>query len=75
MWLQEMFKLFSIMYLVYLVLRTCLNEDSQTAQSVGIMFTYSVILQDNLGWCFASFAFTENNMILYKNKRRKVFLY
>jgi len=63
MWLQEMFKIFSIMYLVYLVLRTCLNEDSQTAQSVGIMFTYSVILQDNLGWCFSSFAFTENNMI------------
>ena len=63
MWLQEMFKFFSIMYLVYLVLRTCLNEDAQTAQSVGIMFTYSVILQDNLGWCFACFAFTENNMI------------
>ena len=62
-WLQEMFKIFSILYLVFLVTRTCLNEDSQTAQSVGIMFTYSVILQDNLGWCFASFAFTENNMI------------
>ena len=62
-WLQEMFKIFSILYLVFLVTRTCLNEDSQTAQSVGIMFTYSVILQDNLGWCFACFAFTENNMI------------
>ena len=63
MWLQEMFKLFSIFYLVYLVVRTCLNEENQTSQSVGIMFTYSVILQDNLGWCFACFAFTENNMI------------
>jgi ABC-type multidrug transport system fused ATPase/permease subunit len=63
MWLQEMFKILSIFYLVFLVIRTCLNKDSQTAQSVGIMFTYSVILQDNLGWCFASFAFTENNMI------------
>ena len=62
-WLQEMFKFFSIFYLVYLVSRTCINEDQQTAQSVGIMFTYSVILQDNLGWCFACFAFTENNMI------------
>ena len=62
-WLQEMFKFFSIFYLVFLVSRTCINEDSQTAQSVGIMFTYSVILQDNLGWCFACFAFTENNMI------------
>ena len=63
MWLQEMFKLFSIIYLVYLVVRTCLNEENQTSQSVGIMFTYSVVLQDNLGWCFACFAFTENNMI------------
>ena len=63
MWLQEMFKLLSIFYLVYLVTRTCLNQDIQTAQSVGIMFTYSVILQDNLGWCFACFGFTENNMI------------
>ena len=63
MWLQEMFKLFSIIYLVYLVVRTCLNEENQISQSVGIMFTYSVVLQDNLGWCFACFAFTENNMI------------
>jgi ABC-type multidrug transport system fused ATPase/permease subunit len=63
MFLQEMFKLFSIFYLVYLVTRTCINEENQTSQSVGIMFTYSVILQDNLGWCFACFAFTENNMI------------
>ena len=62
-WLQEMFKFFSIFYLVFLVTRACINEESQTAQSVGIMFTYSVILQDNLGWCFACFAFTENNMI------------
>ena len=63
MWLQEMFKFFSILYLIYLVTRTCINEDNQTSQSVGIMFTYSIILQDNLGWCFASLAFTENNMI------------
>ena len=28
MWLQEMFKLLSIFYLVYLVVRTCMNEDS-----------------------------------------------
>ena len=63
MWLQEMFKLFSIMFLVYLVTMTCMNEDKQTSQSVGIMFTYSVVLQDSLGWCFACFAFTENNMI------------
>ena len=63
MWLQEMFKFFSIVYLIYLITGTCINEDDQTSQSVGIMFTYSIILQDNLGWCFACFAFTENNMI------------
>ena len=70
MWLQEMFKLLSIFYLIYLVVRTCLNEDSQTAQSVGIMFAYSVVLQDNLGWCFACFAFTENNMICMKRYKK-----
>ena len=38
MWLQEMFKFLSIFYLVYLVTRTCFDEDNATAQSVGITF-------------------------------------
>ena len=70
MWLQEMFKILSIIYLTYLVLKTCINQKNSTAQSVGIMFTYSVVLQDNLGWCFANFAYTENNMISLERAKK-----
>ena len=63
MWLQEMFKFLSIFYLIYLVSRTCLDEENATAQSVGITFTYSVVLQDNLGWSFSIAANLENIMI------------
>ena len=70
MWLQEMFKILSIVYLIYLVARTCINKELSTAQSVGIMFTYSVVLQDNLGWCFANFAFNENNMISMERAKK-----
>ena len=70
MWLQEMFKIFSILFLTYLVLKICLDSDNSTAQSVGIMFTYSVILQDNLGWCFSNFATTENNMISVERAKK-----
>ena len=63
MWLQEMFKFLSIFYLIYLVARTCFDEDNATAQSVGITFTYSVVLQDNLGWSFSIAANLENIMI------------
>ena len=63
MWLQEMFKLLSVFYLIYLVLNTIFNEDEVTSQSVGITFTYSVILQENLGWGFSIAADLENIMI------------
>ena len=62
MWLQEMFKFLSIFYLIYLVTKACI-DDSTTAQSVGITFTYSVVLQDNLGWSFSIAANLENIMI------------
>ena len=63
MWLQEMFKTLSVLYLVYLVMSTILNEDEVTSQSVGITFTYSVVLQENLGWGFSIAADLENIMI------------
>ena len=62
MWLQEMFKFLSIFYLIYLVTKACI-DDKATAQSVGITFTYSVVLQDNLGWSFSIAANLENIMI------------
>ena len=63
MWLQEMFKTLSIFYLIYLVVNICFKEDETTAQSVGITFTYSVVLQENLGWSFSIGADLENIMI------------
>ena len=63
MWLQEMFKTLSIFYLIYLVLNTCLKEDETTAQSIGITFTYSIVLQESLGWSFSIGADLENIMI------------
>ena len=63
MWLQEMFKFLSIFYLIYLVTRTCFDSENATAQSVGITFTYSVVLQENLGWSFSIAANLENIMI------------
>ena len=63
MWLQEMFKILSIFYLIYLVLNTCLKEDETTAQSIGITFTYSIVLQESLGWSFSIGADLENIMI------------
>ena len=63
MWLQEMFKLLSVFYLVYLVTNIIFNEDEVTSQSVGITFTYSVVLQENLGWGFSIAADLENIMI------------
>ena len=62
-WLQLMFILLSIFYLIYLIIYILFNEDISTSQSVGITFTYSVILQDNLSWSFAIAADLENIMI------------
>jgi ABC-type multidrug transport system fused ATPase/permease subunit len=40
-----------------------IKEDKTTSQSVGITFTYSVILQENLSWSFSLAADLENIMI------------
>ena len=44
-------------------MKTIYNEDNITAQQVGITFTYSVVLQYNLGWSFSCAANMENNMV------------
>ena len=62
-WFQEVFSLISFVYLFYLVMKTIYNEDEITAQQAGITFTYSVVLQYNLGWSFSCAANMENNMV------------
>ena len=63
MWLQVMFKLLCVFYLIYLVINMIIKEDKTTSQSVGITFTYSVVLQENLSWSFSLAADLENIMI------------
>ena len=62
-WFQEQFKFVSIMYLTYLVVRTIIYEDTTTAQSCSIIFTYSVSLQEYLGNIFNRCANLENDMV------------
>jgi len=62
-WFQEQFKFVSIIYLTYLVVRTIIYEDTTTAQSCSIIFTYSVSLQEYLGNIFNRCANLENDMV------------
>ena len=62
-WFQEMFKYISIFYLLYLVLRTIIQQTEVTAQRCSIVFTYSVMLQEYLGNIFSRCADLENNMV------------
>ena len=62
-WFQEMFKIISIIYLIYLVLITIFNKETTTAQKCSIIFTYSVMLQEYLGNVFSQWAEFENNLI------------
>ena len=63
LWFQEQFKLLSILYLTYLVIKSILYEDTLTAQSCSIMFTYGVLLQDHLGSIFYFCSNFEINMV------------
>ena len=62
-WFIEQYSFISFIYIVYLVIRTALTEDSVTPQSVSITFTYSVILQECLGFCFDGCAELETEMV------------
>ena len=62
-WYHEQFDLIGLIYMIYLVLVTVFFENNYTAQSVGIMFTYSVLLLENLASTFSMFADMETSMI------------
>lgn len=62
-WFNLQFNLISLLYMVYLVLITVLKQEEFDPQSIAIMFTYSVILQKNLGWLFLSCSILETNMV------------
>ena len=62
-WFSMQFNLISLLYMIYLVIITIFKQNEFSSQSVAIMFTYSVVLQVNLGWLFTSFSVLETNMV------------
>ena len=62
-WYHEQFDLIGLIYIIYLIIITIYFNNNFTTQSVGIMFTYSVILVENLAYTFSMFADMENCMI------------
>ena len=62
-WYHEQFDLIGLIYIIYLVIITIYFKNNYTTQSVGIMFTYSVLLLENLAYTFSMFTDMENCMI------------
>lgn len=62
-WFDLQFSIIALFYIGYLVFLTIFYEKSFTSQSVGIMFSYSVILQKNIGYFFIASSEIENKMI------------
>ena len=62
-WLQEVFNLLSLLYIIYLMIRVIVYENEISSQEVSIIFNYSVVLQNNLGWLFTNYSYIENLMV------------
>lgn len=62
-WFNLQFSIIALFYIGYLVFLTIFYENNFTSQSVGIMFSYSVILQKNIGYFFIASSEIENKMI------------
>ncbi len=63
-WYHEQFDLIGTLYITYLVINTILYEKKKyDAQAVGVMFTYSLMLQEYLAWSFSQTAQLETSMV------------
>ena len=62
-WYQEQFDIFGSFYIIYLVTITIIKEKEFSPQSIGIMFTYSVLMQLSLSYAFEMATQVEQNMI------------
>ena len=62
-WFNQQFNFISIAYIIYLVVIISFFQEKFSAQSVGIMFTYSILLEKNLSLFFTASAELENSMI------------
>jgi len=62
-WYQEQFNVFGSLYYLYLVIITIIKEDKFTPQSIGIMFTYTVLMQWYLSYAFNMATIVEQKMV------------
>lgn len=62
-WFSLQFELIACLFITYLVIYTNIFESTSTPQSVGIMFTYSLLLQDSLSYMFICAASLETEMV------------
>ena len=62
-WLQEIFFLISLLYIIYLMIRVIIYENEISSQEVSITFNYSVSLQNDLGWLFINCSYFENLLV------------
>ncbi len=62
-WYQEQFDVFGSFYIIYLVIITIIKEKEFSPQSIGIMFTYSVLMQLSLSYAFEMATQVEQSMI------------
>ena len=62
-WYEQQFNVFGSLYFLYLVIITIIKEDKFTPQSIGIMFTYSVLMQFSLSYTFDMAIQVEQKMV------------
>jgi ATP-binding cassette subfamily C (CFTR/MRP) protein 3 len=62
-WFGQQFDFLTLLFLVFLTLITIFFEDQFTPQSIGLMLTYAISLQNNLTWAFQSATTIENGMV------------
>ena len=62
-WYHQQFDLIGLLYSIYLVVMTSFFQNNYTVQSVGIMFTYSLMLEQGLASSFSMFSDLETSMI------------
>ena len=61
-WYLLYLNFFSILFLIYMVLTVLINKDYFTPKIIGIMLTYSVILQEDIIEFLTYFSYFENTM-------------
>ena len=62
-WYHQQFDFIGLFYSIYLIIMTSFFQENYSAQSVGIMFTYSLMLEEELGETFSMFSDMEMSMI------------